>query len=121
MRAKPQAKVPTGPVVPVLDGLEATVGEAGEWQIVAEVSIPRGDEITPMVPIAQLDVRSGGLPRLDWAELVAIEGCEVQDGVLYFPPGTRRAKFRGATDVTSHPVRTALTRLVVELRAGKGE
>ncbi|WP_416961588.1 helix-turn-helix transcriptional regulator [Streptomyces sp. Agncl-13] len=121
VRNKPQAKVPTGPVVPVLDVLEATVGDAGEWQIVAEVSIPRGDEVTPMVPVAQLDVRSGGLPRLDWAELVAIEGCEVQDGVLYFPPGTRRAKFRGATDVTSHPVRTALTRLVVELRAGKGE
>nr|WSY54608.1 helix-turn-helix domain-containing protein [Streptomyces sp. NBC_00886] len=121
VRTKPRAKVPTGPVVPVLDGLEATVGDAGEWQIVAEVNIPRGDEITPMVPVAQLDVRSGGRPRLDWAELVAIEGCEVQDGVLYFPPGTRLAKFRGATDVTSHPVRTALTRLVVELRAGKGE
>jgi hypothetical protein len=84
------------------------------------VIIPKGDEITPMVPVAQLDVRSGGRPRLDWAELVAIEGCELQEGVLYFPPGTRRAKFRGATDVTSHPVRTALTRLVVELRAGKG-
>jgi transcriptional regulator with XRE-family HTH domain len=120
VRAKPKAKAPTGPVVPVLDGLEATVGEAGEWQITAEVIIPKGDEITPMVPVAQLDVRSGGRPRLDWAELVAIEGCELQEGVLYFPPGTRRAKFRGATDVTSHPVRTALTRLVVELRAGKG-
>jgi transcriptional regulator with XRE-family HTH domain len=121
VRTKPKAKAPTGPVVPVLDALEATVGEAGEWQITAEVAIPRGDEITPMVPVAQLDVRSGGRPRLDWAELVAIEGCELQEGVLYFPPGTRRAKFRGATDVTSHPVRTALTRLVVELRAGKGE
>ncbi|MFJ6387582.1 helix-turn-helix domain-containing protein [Streptomyces sp. NPDC091972] len=121
VRTKPQAKTPTGPVIPVLDGLDAAVGDAGEWQITAEVTIPRGDEITPMVPIAQLDVRSGGRPRLDWAELDALEGCEVQDGVLYFPPGTRRARFRGATDVTSHPVRTALTRLVVELRAGKGE
>ncbi|MGW7209549.1 helix-turn-helix domain-containing protein [Streptomyces sp. NPDC054837] len=121
VRTKPKAKTPTGPVVPGLDALDATVGDAGEWQIVAEVSIPKGDEITPMVPVAQLDVRSGGRPRLEWAELVAIEGCEVQDGVLHFPPGTRRAKFRGDTDVTSHPVRTALTRLVVELRAGKGE
>ncbi|MFI9171513.1 helix-turn-helix domain-containing protein [Streptomyces lincolnensis] len=121
VRTKPKAKVPTGPVIPVLDGLEAAVGDAGEWQITAEVTIPKGEEITPMVPVAQLDVRSGGRPRLDWAELVAIEGCEVQDGVLYFPPGTRRAKFRGATDGSSHPVRTALTRLVVELRAGKGE
>jgi RNA polymerase primary sigma factor len=121
VKNRPKAKVPTGPVVPVLDGLEATIGDQGEWRITAEVSIPRGDEIVPMVPVAQLDVRSGGRPRLDWAELVAVEGCEVVDGTLRFPPGVRRAKFRGSTDVTSHPVRTTLTRLVLELRAGKGE
>ncbi|MFF8530523.1 helix-turn-helix transcriptional regulator [Streptomyces sp. NPDC015532] len=121
VKAKPKPKAPSGPVVPVLDGLDATIGEDGEWLITAEVSIPRGDEITPMVPVVQMDVRSGGRPRLDWAELVAVDGCEVQDGVLRFTPGVRRAKFRGSTDVTSHPVRTTLTRLVVELRAGKGE
>ncbi|MFG2968543.1 helix-turn-helix transcriptional regulator [Streptomyces sp. NPDC048288] len=120
VRTRPKAKAPAGPVVPVLDKLDATVGDDGEWQITAEVSIPRGDEIVPMVPVAQLDVRSGGRPKLDWAELVAVEGCEVEGGTLRFPPGTRRAKFRGSTDVTSHPVRTMLTRLVVELRAGKG-
>ncbi|MFG2092782.1 helix-turn-helix domain-containing protein [Streptomyces sp. NPDC048612] len=121
VRTRPKAKAPTGPVVPVLDGLDARVGDGGEWQIAGEVSIPRGDEIVPMVPVAQLDVRSGGRPRLDWAELVGVEGCEAEDGILRFTSGARRAKFRGTTDVTSHPVRTALTRLVVELRAGKGE
>ncbi|MER7896909.1 helix-turn-helix transcriptional regulator [Streptomyces sp. NPDC096046] len=121
VKTRPKAKAPAGPVVPVLDALDATIGDDGEWRITAEVSIPRGDEIVPMVPVAQLDVRSGGRPKLEWAELVAVEGCEVEDGVLRFPPGTRRARFRGATDVTSHPVRTTLTRLVLELRAGKGE
>lgn len=121
VRTRPRAKTPAGPVVPTLDRLDATVGGSGEWQITGEVSIPRGDEIVPMVPVAQLDVRSGGRPRLDWAELVGVEGCEVADGTLRFTPGARRAKFRGTTDVTSHPVRTDLTRLVVELRAGKGE
>jgi RNA polymerase primary sigma factor len=121
VKKRPKAKVPTGPVIPVLNGLDATIGEAGEWRITAEVSIPRGDEIVPMAPVALLDVRSGGRPKLDWAELEAVEGCEVEDGTLRFPPGVRRATFRGATDVTSHPVRTALTRLVLELRAGKGE
>ncbi|MFJ6069611.1 helix-turn-helix transcriptional regulator [Streptomyces sp. NPDC093065] len=119
VKSRPKAKVPSGPVVPVLEGLDATIGDQGEWLITAEVSIPRGDEIVPMVPVALLDVRSGGRPRLDWAELVAVEGCEAEDGTLRFPPGTRRAKFRGATDASSHPVRTALTRLVLELRAGK--
>jgi RNA polymerase primary sigma factor len=121
VKNRPKAKVPTGPVIPVLNGLEAAIGEAGEWRIDAEVSIPRGDEIVPMVPVALLDVRSGGRPKLDWAELEAVEGCEVEDGTLRFVPGARRASFRGATDVSSHPVRTALTRLVLELRAGKGE
>ncbi|MFD6998334.1 helix-turn-helix domain-containing protein [Streptomyces mirabilis] len=120
-KARPKAKAPTGPVVPALDGLDATIGYDGEWRITAEVSIPRGDEVTPMVPVAQLDVRSGGRPKLDWAELVAVEGCEVEDGILRFTPGVRRAKFRGSTDVTSHPVKTRFTRLVLELRAGKGE
>ncbi|MFS4093951.1 helix-turn-helix domain-containing protein [Streptomyces sp. AF1A] len=121
VKSRPKAKAPTGPVIPVLKNLDATIGEAGEWLIDAEVSIPRGDEIVPLVPVALLDVRSGGRPRLDWAELEGVEGCEVEDGVLRFTPGVRRAVFRGATDVGSHPVRTALTRLVVELRAGKGE
>ncbi|MFE2265233.1 helix-turn-helix domain-containing protein [Streptomyces griseosporeus] len=121
VKNRPKAKVPTGPVIPVLNGLDATIGDAGEWRITAEVSIPRGDEIVPMVPVALLDVRSGGRPKLDWAELEAVEGCEVEDGTLRFTTGVRRATFRGTTDVTSHPVRTALTRLVLELRAGKGE
>ncbi|UXY20010.1 helix-turn-helix domain-containing protein [Streptomyces cynarae] len=121
VKNRPKARVPTGPVIPVLNGLDATIGDAGDWRITAEVSIPRGDEIVPMVPVALLDVRSGGRPKLDWAELEAVEGCEVEDGTLRFTPGVRRATFRGATDVTSHPVRTALTRLVLELRAGKGE
>ncbi|MFD0068941.1 helix-turn-helix domain-containing protein, partial [Streptomyces sp. NPDC127574] len=60
VKARPKPKVPSGPVVPVLDGLEATIGDGGEWQITAEVSIPRGDETVPMVPVVQMDVRSGG-------------------------------------------------------------
>ena len=121
VKTRPKAKAPSGPVVPVLDGLDASIGDGGEWQITAEVSIPRGDEIVPMVPVAQMDVRSGGRPKLDWAELVAVEGCEVDNGALRFTPGARRARFRGSTVVTSHAVRTTLPRLVVELRAGKGE
>ncbi|MEU3397742.1 helix-turn-helix transcriptional regulator [Streptomyces filamentosus] len=110
-----------GAGLPELDGLDASIGSAGEWRITAEVKLPRGDEFPLMTPVVLLDVRSGSRPRLDWAELVAEEGCEVEDGGLRFTPGARRAVFSGATDVTSHPVRTALSRLVLELRAGKGE
>lgn len=106
--------------LPELDGLDASIGADGEWRITAEVKLPRADELPAMTAVVLLDVRSGSRPKLDWAELVAVDGCEIEDGVLRFTPRARRAVFRGATDVASHPVRTALTRLVLELRAGKG-
>ncbi|MFJ7152725.1 helix-turn-helix transcriptional regulator [Streptomyces sp. NPDC100445] len=109
-----------GPALPELDALEAEIGVGGEWRITAEVKLPRAEELPAMTPVVLLDVRSGSRPRLDWAELVAVEGCEVDRGVLRFTPRSRRAVFRGATEVTSHPVRTELTRLVLELRAGTG-
>lgn len=115
------AKRATGPTVPELVELDAEIGESQEWRITAEVKLPRADELPAMTPVVLLEVRSGGRPRLDWAELVAVEGCEVQGGVLHFEQGARRAVFRGATDPTSHPVRTELTRLALELRAGSGE
>ncbi|MET7284332.1 helix-turn-helix transcriptional regulator [Streptomyces sp. NPDC005573] len=108
------------PALPELDGLDASIGADGEWRITAEVKLPRADELPAMTPVVLLDVRSGSRPKLDWAEIVAVDGCEVEDGVLRFTPRARRAVFRGATDVASHPVRTALTRLVLELRAGNG-
>ncbi|MFF3937688.1 helix-turn-helix transcriptional regulator [Streptomyces phaeofaciens] len=111
----------TGPAVPELVELDAEIGENREWRITAEVRLPRADELPAMTPVVLLDVRSGGRPRLDWAELVAVEGCEVEGGVLHFEQGARKAVFRGATDPTSHPVRTELTRLALELRAGSGE
>ncbi|MFF1404610.1 helix-turn-helix transcriptional regulator [Streptomyces sp. NPDC058294] len=110
-----------GPALPELDGLEAEIGTGGEWRITAEVKLSRAEEPPVMTPVVLLDVRSGSRPRLDWAELVAVEGCEVEGGVLRFTPRARRAVFRGSTDATSHPVRTELTRLVLELRAGTGE
>ncbi|MFF1438314.1 helix-turn-helix transcriptional regulator [Streptomyces sp. NPDC058295] len=111
----------SGPTLPELDELHAEIGASREWRITAEVKLPRAEELPAMTPVVLLDVRSGSRPRLDWAELVAVEGCEVEDGALRFTPQARRAVFRGSTDPTSHPVRTELTRLVLELRAGTGE
>ncbi|GGU35215.1 helix-turn-helix transcriptional regulator [Streptomyces daghestanicus] len=115
------AKRAAGPTLPELDGLEAEIGADGEWKITAEVKLPRAEELPVMSPVVLLDVRSGSRPRLDWAELSAVEGCEIENGTLRFTPRARRAVFQGSTDVTSHPVRSEYTRLVLELRAGTGE
>nr|WP_158102259.1 sigma-70 family RNA polymerase sigma factor [Streptomyces cacaoi] len=104
---------------PRMDDLEAVVDPTGAWRITAEVRLPPRAETWRMTPVAKLEVRSGPRPVVDWAELVAISHCELDDGVLCFTPGSRRAVFRGVTDVSSHPVRAALTGLVVELQEGR--
>ncbi|WP_049568222.1 hypothetical protein [Streptomyces sp. SBT349] len=105
---------------PKLDDLDAVIDASGAWQITAEVKVSPGEEPWRMSPVAKLEVRSGPRPVVKWAELVAVSNCELTDGVLHFAPGTRRAVFRGVTDVSTHPVPAALTGLVVELHENKG-
>ncbi|MFJ6788817.1 sigma-70 family RNA polymerase sigma factor [Streptomyces angustmyceticus] len=112
---------PRGTVLPPkLDDLEAVIDPSGAWRITAEVKVPHGTEPWRMSPVAKLEVRSGPRPVVAWAELVAVRNCELHDGVLHFPAGNGRAVFRGVTDVSTHPVRAALTGLVVELQESKG-
>ncbi|WP_405480919.1 helix-turn-helix transcriptional regulator [Streptomyces sp. NBC_00009] len=118
-KAAAKGKATTEP--PKLDDLDAVIDAAGAWQVTAEVKVPTGDESWRMSPVAKLEVRSGPRPVVRWAELVALSNCELVDGVLHFTPGARRASFRGVTDVSTHPVRAALTGLVVELHTGKGD
>ncbi|MGW7757735.1 sigma-70 family RNA polymerase sigma factor [Streptomyces violaceusniger] len=118
---KPGGKVRGTVTPPKLHDLEAVVAPSGAWQITAEVKVsPGGVEPWRMSPVAKLDVRSGPRPVVKWAELVAVKDCELSDGVLHFPPGVRRAVFRGVTDVSTHPVRAALTGLEVVLQESKG-
>ncbi|GGV33269.1 hypothetical protein GCM10010245_53710 [Streptomyces spectabilis] len=107
--------------LPTLDELHAHIGDGGAWCITAEVKIPAGGDSWPLVPVAKLAVRSGPKPVLAWSELAAVHNCEVVDGVLHFTGGARRATFSGVTDVTTHPVKSTLSSLVVELRTGKGD
>ena len=117
---KPAGKVRGTVTPPKLDDLDAVVDPSGAWQITAEVKVPAGGDPWKMSPVAKLEVRSGPRPVVKWAELVAVSNCEVVDGVVHFPPGSRRAVFRGVTDVSTHPVRAALSGLVVELHESKG-
>ncbi|MEU4996656.1 sigma-70 family RNA polymerase sigma factor [Streptomyces sp. NPDC021622] len=120
LSGKPTSKVRGTATPPKLDDLQAVIDPSGAWQITAEVKVTPGEEPWRMSPVAKLEVRSGTRPVVKWAELAAVSNCELSDGVLHFAPGTRRAVFRGVTDVATHPVRAALTGLVVELHESKG-
>ncbi|MFF5589352.1 sigma-70 family RNA polymerase sigma factor [Streptomyces hygroscopicus] len=118
---KPTSKIRGTVAPPKLHDLEAAIAPSGAWQITAEVKVPPGGvEAWRMSPVAKLEVRSGPRPVVRWAKLVAVSNCELADGILHFAPGSRRAVFQGVTDVSTHPVRAALTGLVVELQESKG-
>lgn len=104
----------------MLEELDAQVLDGGAWQVTGEIRIPAGGHIWRLVPVAKFDVRSGPRPTIAWAELVGVDNCQVVDGTLRFDEA-RSATFRGVTDPTTHSVRTSLSGLVIELRAGEGE
>ncbi|MET9383434.1 helix-turn-helix transcriptional regulator [Streptomyces sp. NPDC002928] len=107
--------------LPVLEELDAQVLDGGAWQVIGEIRIPAGGHTWRLVPVAKFDVRSGPRPTIAWAELVGVDNCQVVDGTLRFSDEARSATFRGVTDPTTHAVKTSLSGLVVELRAGEGE
>ncbi|MEU9996885.1 helix-turn-helix transcriptional regulator [Streptomyces sp. NPDC050848] len=111
---------PTAATLPVLEELDAQVLPGGAWQVIGEIRIPAGGHIWRLVPVAKFEVRSGPRPAIAWAELVGVDNCHVVDGTLRFDQA-RTATFRGVTDPTTHAVRSSLSGLVVELRAGEGE
>ncbi|MFD8706693.1 helix-turn-helix domain-containing protein [Kitasatospora sp. NPDC059648] len=117
-KARPAATA----VLPELDNVDALIDETGAWSVTVDLRVSPGvDTDRPVTPVAKFDVRSGPRPAAPWKDLIAVSGCEVVDGSLHLLPGSRKAVFRGVTDVSRHPVRAQLTGLVVELRLGKGE
>jgi RNA polymerase primary sigma factor len=105
--------------VPTIRGLDAELDAGGAWLIRAEVRLPATSDPWLMAPVAKFDVQSGGRPPVRWAEIVAGQNCELVDGKLRFKPGARTASFSATTDVATHPVRSELAGLIVELQRTK--
>ncbi|MFE9400274.1 helix-turn-helix domain-containing protein [Streptomyces sp. NPDC006530] len=105
---------------PIVRHVEGSVDARGAWTVNVEVKLPQRDDAWVLAPVAKFDVRSGGRPTVDWAELIAGENCQLVDGALHFEPGARSASFSGVTDVASHPVTAHLARLIVDLQKSKG-
>ncbi|MEU9081190.1 helix-turn-helix transcriptional regulator [Streptomyces sp. NPDC048357] len=117
-----KARATGAAILPELDNVDALVDETGAWSVTVDLVVSASiDTDRPITPVAKFDVRSGPRPAAPWKDLVAVSGCEVVDGALRLSPGSRKAVFRGVTDVSRHPVRAQLSGLIVELRSGKGE
>ncbi|MFI5762630.1 helix-turn-helix domain-containing protein [Streptomyces sp. NPDC051563] len=105
---------------PVVQSVDARVDDAGAWNMTVEIKLPDAEDPWLLTPVAKFDVRSGGRPVVDWAELVASVDCRVEAGDLVVDPGVRTAVFHGVTDPRTHPVHGGFARLVVEVQKARG-
>ncbi|MDJ1134504.1 helix-turn-helix domain-containing protein [Streptomyces iconiensis] len=121
-KSRPKAKPrPSAGSRPELEDLQPTILPNGAWQVTGEINVPRGGDRWIARPTAAFDVRSGPRPRVAWAELEGVQGCEAVDGTLHFAPSARSAVFRAVTDPTTQPVRGSRSGLVVELDLVEGD
>ncbi|MFD7287300.1 helix-turn-helix domain-containing protein [Streptomyces sp. NPDC059863] len=105
---------------PTIFDIDATVDPDGAWHVEVEVKLPLRQDSWVMSPVARFDVRSGGRPSVAWSKVVAGENCRFVDGALHFKAGARTASFTATTDASTHPVRAALSGLIVDLQKSKG-
>ncbi|WP_079406463.1 helix-turn-helix transcriptional regulator [Streptomyces sp. 3211] len=112
----------TGPRVrgyPVVNRVTGSVDSEGAWILDVTVTVPQREDPWRLVPLARFDVRSGGRPALEWAELVAKDNCAVVDGTVVVAPDVRTARFGGVTAVTSHPVAAAMASVTVDIQQAR--
>lgn len=106
--------------VPTVRSINAQLDDSGAWHVSVDLKLPKAEDPWLLTPVAKFDVRSGGRPAIEWSLLTAAENCDVESGNLVIPAGVRSASFIGVTDPASHPVRSRLSRLVVDVQKMRG-
>jgi transcriptional regulator with XRE-family HTH domain len=104
---------------PVVERADGRVDASGAWILDVTLRVPQREDPWEVVPVAKFDVRSGGRPTLQWAELSAGENCQVVDGRIVVAPEARSAKFSGLTAVSSHPVAGAMAGVIVDVQQAR--
>jgi transcriptional regulator with XRE-family HTH domain len=105
---------------PIVDRADGRLDASGSWVLDVTLKVPQREEPWEVVPVAKFDVRSGGRPTLQWAELSAVENCQVVDGRIVVAPEVRTARFSGLTAVSSHPVAGAMAGVIVDIQQARG-
>ncbi|MFF9339527.1 helix-turn-helix transcriptional regulator [Streptomyces sp. NPDC014773] len=105
---------------PVVRSVQARVETDGAWNVTVGLKLPDSEDPWILAPVAKFDVRSGGRPAVGWSTLAASDNCRVENGLLVVAAGARTAVFTGLTDPATHPVQSALARLVVDIQKARG-
>ncbi|MFC4035742.1 helix-turn-helix domain-containing protein [Streptomyces polygonati] len=104
---------------PVVERTTGRVDSSGAWLLEVTLKVPQREAPWEVVPVAKFDVRSGGRPTLQWAELSAKENCRVAGGTIVVTPEARSATFSGLTAISSHPVSGAMAGVIVDIQQAR--
>ncbi|MGW6944139.1 helix-turn-helix transcriptional regulator [Streptomyces xanthophaeus] len=116
-RAAGPPKVRSFPTVKAVEGeLDAT----GAWHLLVTIRIPqqrKSPEPLVVQAVPRFWFGSGPGAAVSWKEITPLERCELTPaGNLLCDPHATQVRFRAVTDVTSHPVVGAMSRVSVEIR-----
>ncbi len=95
----------------------AVLDAEGAWHIEATIRLPSPGNHVVGRPVVLFEGETGSGSRIKWASLTAITDCAIDDDKVVIANGRRSARFRGVTDVSSHPVPSASVRIAVDFRA----
>jgi len=93
----------------------STVDPLGRWNITAEIKLPN-DRQWRVTPTLVFRAETGPGVTVDWT-LEAQDGCTTDGDSLLLKSASRKARFRGISDATSHPIPARDSSVLVELRS----
>lgn len=100
--------------------LDWGVNDDDQWEVSVEIEARRRDEGWSFEPALTFLAVEGGGQRVKWTSLVPEADCEVVDGRVVLASKSKgrsqRARFRGVTDASSHPIPARSSAIDVELR-----
>ncbi|MFF4157119.1 helix-turn-helix transcriptional regulator [Streptomyces sp. NPDC001678] len=104
---------------PTIHAVEGHVDEQSAWRVTVTVKCPEREDPWVLAPVVRFMGREGGGIPVRWAgRLVPVRNCELtEEGNLLFRG--RRGVFSGVTDVASHPVSAAMSRIEVDVPRAK--
>ncbi len=93
------------------------VDSEGRWIIIGAVKLPN-DKAWSLKPVLVFASETGGGQRVSWT-LEPISGCSIVGEELIVPAGTRRAQFRGISNLTSYTVDAQQVAVTVALKGAR--
>ncbi|MBR8641872.1 helix-turn-helix transcriptional regulator [Streptomyces tuirus] len=107
---------------PTVKAIAGGIDDQGAWDVTVTVKLPKREEAWVLSAVPKFLTRSSGPVSVEWSKLIPIDGCDLTPrGNLTFRDGAVQGKFRGITDVSSHPVSAAMSQVMVDVRRAKEE